>query len=238
MLFSTVRNIAIAAAMALGAGTAAPAMAACGTGSPYLLNYSFDMSHRVTAIAKYNQYLPDCGDGIANSDTVDTGTSTLTDVFAKRDPIGRTLLLGIATDLPGDPEGQDHLVLFTNDAWAASANHIAFGTLLPGVNEASLIAALNSLQAGTGNDADYSLLFDFAQNAAQFGPNHDAAFTFGSSFTAIAFSDGQIIGTGQSFLTPAPNAVPEPAAWALMIGGLGLVGAMSRKRAVPAMRLA
>lgn len=211
--------------------TATPAQAACGIGTPQLLNYSFNMTYGVTAIAKYNEYLPECGSGIANSDTAPVGTSTLTDIFAKRDPVGRTLLMGITTDLPGDTEGQQHLVLFANNAWAASAQDIAFGTLFPTTLEGQLIAALNSLAAGTGNDDDYGLLFDFAGNAAQFGPNGDAAFSFGDSFTAIAFSSGQIIGTGQSFYTtPTTAAVPEPATWMMLLFGFTLIGSVLRRR--------
>jgi len=229
MLLEHIRKIALAAAVTLGV-MAAPAHATCGAGSPYLLNYAFDMDYEVTAIAKYNQYLPDCGDGISNSNTAPVGNSLLTDVFAKHDPVGRSLLMGIATDLPGDAQGQQHLVLFTNDAWASSAQSLAFGTLFPTANEAALIAALASLQAGSGSDDDYGLLFDFASNVAQFGPNGDAAFLFGDSFTAIAFSDGLIIGTGTSFTTAVANAVPEPASWAMMILGLGAVGVTARRR--------
>lgn len=229
------RKFVIAAALGLATllpQAASAAVSVCGSGTPYLLNYSFDMQHEVTAIAKYNAYLPDCGTGIANSDTAPAGTSLLTDVFAKRDPVGRTLLFGVASDLAGDPEGQQHLVLFTNKAWATSANGIAFGTLFPTVNEASLIDALLGLANGTGTGDDYGKLFSFADASGDplFSPNGDAAFMFGDDFTAIAFSDGQIIGSGRSFLTPEVAPVPEPAAWAMMIVGFGVIGGTMRHR--------
>lgn len=218
-------RLAVAFAMLI---PALPAQAACGVGAPRYLNYTFSQLYEVRAIAKYNEYLPSCGSGIANSDTAPVGASALTDVFAKRDPVGRTLLMGVASNLPGDPEGQQHLVLFTNNAWAQNAQSIAFGTLFPTTLEGSLIGALNSLAAGTGSSNDYAKLFDFAGNAALFGPAGDAAFSFGNSFTAIAFSDGQIIGTGQSFYSF--GAVPEPASWAMMIIGFGLIGGAMRSK--------
>jgi hypothetical protein len=229
MLLNCIRKVVLATAVMLGT-MAGPAQAACGTAAPYLINYAFDMSYEVTAIAKYNEYLPDCGSGLANSDTAPVGASLLTDIFPKHDPIGRSLLMGIATDLPLDADGQQHLVLFTNDDWASDARGLAFGTLFPTANEASLIAALASLQAGTGTDDDYGLLTDFASSVSQYGPNGDAAFLFGGSFTAIAFSDGQIIGTGTSFATAAPDGVPEPASWAMAVLGFGAVGAAMRRR--------
>ena len=42
---------------------------------------------------------------------------------------------------------------------------------------------------------------------------------------------GNPSGLRVEFLDSAVTAVPEPAAWALMIGGFGLVGAASRRRA-------
>lgn len=237
MFRKLIASFALMTALLIGAG---PAQAACGVGAPRLLNYSFSQRYRVEAIAKYNQYLPDCGSSISNSDTAPVGDSLLTDIFAKRDPVGRTLLLGIASNLPGDPEGQQHLVLFTNTNWAASASGIAFGTLFPTTLEGALINALNNLATGNGTSADYSLLFDFADNVGSsvpFSPNGDPAFQFGSSFSAIAFSDGQIIGTGRSFYSnPLAGAIPEPATWAMMIAGMGLVGGTMRRRRTSAAR--
>ncbi len=212
------------------AAPASAAVAACGSASPYLVNYEFNQVFAVTAIAKYNQYGA-CGSGISNSDTAPVGPSLLTDVFPKTDLVTRAFLLGVATDLPGDAEGQRHLVLFTNNAFALSAQNIAFGTLFPGTNEASLIAALLSLADGTGTDDEYGLIDGFASGAALNGPNGDAGFGLGNTFTSIAFSDGQIIGNGRFFATPAVvEGVPEPATWAMLLIGFGAIGVSVRRR--------
>lgn len=224
------RRLAFTAFLAaLTAGLTATPTAAqqCDTTAPYLANYQFDQVHEVTAIAKYNATT--CGSGISNSDTAPVGPSLLTDIFAKNEPVTRALLFGIATDLPGDPEGQQHLVLFTNDLFALRARNIAFGTLFPTSNEAALIAALTSLASGDGSGEDYGLLAGFAENAALSGPNGDAGFGLGDSFSAVAFSDGRIIGTGLFFGT-AVGSVPEPATWALLILGFGATGAAMRRR--------
>jgi hypothetical protein len=232
MTGNILRNLGLVAALAIAMLVPQTANAACGTAAPRLLSYTFNMQYAVTAIAKFNSYTPDCGSSISNSDTASVGASDLTDVFAKRDPVGRSLLFGVATDLPRDEPGQQHLVLFTNTSWASSASSVAFGTLFPSVNEASLIDALLSLANGTGTSDDYAKLFGFAEGGTTllFSPNGDPAFQFGDDFTAIAFSDGQIIGSGSSFSTLEVSAAPEPAAWAMMIVGFGVAGTALRRR--------
>jgi hypothetical protein len=50
-------------------------------------------------------------------------------------------------------------------------------------------------------------------------------------FVVTTFEDGQNGALGQGFqLRGLTAAVPEPATWALMIGGFGLVGAVARRR--------
>ena len=149
-----------------------------------------------------------------------TFTTDLSDPFFSGFTLADSFILGVTTDLPGDAPGQQHLVVFTNDSFAESAVGIAFGTLFPDTNETTLI---NDLTSNT-NVGD---LFDFAGGDAVSGPNGDIEFAPGGTFTAVAFSDGQIIGTGTSTFT---SAVPEPATWAVMLAGFGGVGAAMRSR--------
>lgn len=221
-------GLAAAIAASVTALAATPA-SACGSTAPYLATYQFDQTYGVTAIAKYNSS-GDCGSSITNSDTAPIGPSIVTDVFAKQDPVLRALLFGLTSDLPGDEAGQQHLVLFTNDVFAARAENIAFGSLFPETKEATLIAALTSLASGNGGGSDYDVLYDFAENAALNGPNGDAGFGLNQRFTSVAFSDGRIIGTGLFFATPVAAAVPEPATWALLLLGFGGVGVALRRR--------
>jgi hypothetical protein len=197
----------------------------------YYNNYSFSSLYPVTNI----NILTGLADGSTNDTytfTADTGPNTITNGFAWTSPTTRTFMLGVATDLPGDPDGQQHLVLFTNTAFAASAEHIAFGTLFPNTDEDTLI---NYIEGNFDHDNDPHLTFTFYDGDSAHGPNGDLGFTPGDSFSEIAFSTGQIIGTGISYesLTPggAPiSAAPEPSTWLLMTAGVGLAGLTLRQR--------
>ncbi|THD61087.1 MAG: PEP-CTERM sorting domain-containing protein [Phenylobacterium sp.] len=135
-------------------------------------------------------------------------------------------MLGVTSDLPGDAPGQQHVVVFSNDTFAANATGIDFDTIFPTTDEETLINDL-----ATDNTGDLNTFFN-SYEAQGTSPNGSMTFNVGDSFTAIAFSDGQIIGTGSSALVAG---VPEPASWALMIVGLGGMGAMlrTRRRSIP-----
>jgi hypothetical protein len=49
--------------------------------------------------------------------------------------------------------------------------------------------------------------------------------------TLTSLSGTLTMGTDGTYGYPAAAAVPEPATWAMMIGGFGLIGAASRRRA-------
>ena len=165
------------------------------------------------------------------------GTTTITNPFVETQPLTGAVLLGITSGLPDDAAGQQHLVVFTNNAFVAYAQGIAFGTLFPYTDEDTLIADITAIDtAGSPQsaiDQAYTDLFNFKNGDGQGGPNGSTKFGSTDSFTAIAFSNGQAIGTGVSVTTPAGGgggAVPEPASWALLVTGFGLLGLASRRR--------
>ena len=139
----------------------------------------------------------------------------------------KLFLMGTAQNLPGDPEGQKHIVIFGLSSWVAGAEDIAWGTLFPTTLEASLIAALEDAATGFGAESSYATI-----DAFWTGPAEAAGLKFapGQSFGIIAFSTGRIIGEGTSSFTPQGGAVPEPSSWTMLIAGFGLIGATLRKR--------
>ncbi|QMW21491.1 PEPxxWA-CTERM sorting domain-containing protein [Sandaracinobacteroides saxicola] len=171
-----------------------------------------------------------CGAG--RGGTLSFGTGSTGFGLWYGEPQTNLFLMGTAQDLPGDPEGQKHIVIFGSTGWAASAQDIAFGTLFPTFLEGQLIAALEDAATGNGSEASYQLIDDFWFNAAlpggvTFGPN--------DRFTAVAFSQGQVIGQGFAVQTPV-SAIPEPATWAMLIAGFGMVGVAARRRFPAAQR--
>jgi hypothetical protein len=226
-----VRYLIAAAAIAVSALTSAPAHAAasCGIAAPaYNPVYRVtSISYRVFNIASYQSDA--CGSGVANSYSIDPPGGDIVNRFPQFRTIPITILLGIAQDLPNDPPGQQHLVLFTNTRFAQSAASVAFGTLFPNSNETALIGALNHVGAGTGQDADYDVIFGFGDGDAQSGPNGSATFALGDPFSVIAFSDAQLIGGGDSFaqLVPVTPTPTTGAGW-LLVAGIGLIAAARR----------
>lgn len=218
------------------ASVSAPAQASICISCGFFINYDVDSRYDISNIAIFERTAN--GGGITNSAFAPTGSSTITDPFVKYEAIVSTFLLGVAQDLEGDMPGQKHLVVFANDDWAASAQSIAFGTLFPSTLEASLIQALENIGGASIDpavlDASYEALGAFDGGDAETGPSGSVAFAPGATFSLVAFSDGATIGTGISYLTAAPGPVPEPASWALMVGGFGLLGSMMRRRTTSA----
>ena len=82
------------------------------------------------------------------------------------------------------------------------------------------------IYAITGATADIPLDFRLGLNVTNLALDytHTGSVTIGHVAGVSFTSDSGV------FLTAASGAVPEPAAWALMMGGFGLVGAMARRR--------
>lgn len=166
----------------------------------------------------------------------------LTNPFPFDAPTTSSLLVGLAHDLPHDAPGQEHIVLFMNDQAASNINHIAWGTVFTTLREEELIQSLHDATSGrpfgdpvleNGLNAMWSFA-GLADTEAKVGPNGlpgSMWFNTVGTFTVMAFSDGQVLGTGVSSLIEVPvAAVPEPGAYALWLAGLGIVGLLVRRR--------
>ena len=218
----------LAGSLLLAAAPSAANAATCPSGPPTILTYSINpLVSDVSNVIHFNTN-PGCGAGRGGTFNFEGGTGTSFDLWYG-EPQSQLFLMGTAQNLPGDPEGQKHIVIFGNTDWVAAADGIAWGTLFPTVLESQLIAALEDAATGEGQQSSYDLIdsfwFDVAlPSGLYFGPNSD--------FSVIAFSTGQVIGSGSvtSTSTSIPGAVPEPATWAMLITGFGLVGVAARRR--------
>ncbi len=226
-----IAGIALAGA-ALGSSAHATAI---GPPSAFYINYDITLpAYPVSDMVLFEQGAPNPnpnGYGITFGGCCDyagVGTTVITDPFVKTNPIISNFILGVASHLAGDPAGQQHLVVFTNDSFAAGAQGVDFGTLFPNTNETTLINDLttNLDQAAVGDTVYNQAINDLFTFAAGDAKNAGIGFGSASSFSAVAFSSGQTIGTGLSFTSPAP----EPETWALLMLGIGLIGAAVRAR--------
>lgn len=178
------------------------------------------------------------GDTLSAEGPDDAETLSILNAFAPFSNATGTFLLGLASDLPGDGDaGQEHLVLIANDAFAASAQGVAWSTLFPNTDEDDLISELETITTATdpAEELDFNDIFNFMREDAY---NAGLFFAPGDTFTAVAFTDGLIIGDGVSSVSDPESPatpVPEPSTWAMLAAGfLGLawVG-LRRKRELP-----
>lgn len=207
--------------------------AAFASAQEYYTNYltNVQVGQPVTNIMMAEEY--DGGGGMTWAFQANgSGQTLLTNPFAKPFPYQSAVLIGLVQDLVGDPPGQKHVVLFMNNQAASNVQNIAWGTIFLDTLEQQLIADIELATSGQ----DWPIIepglqgvSDFLQAAksAQVGPNGTSGsiwFDIGSSFSVVAFSDGQIIGDGESY----HEAVPEPASLAAL--GIGAIALLRRKR--------
>jgi hypothetical protein len=167
------------------------------------------------------------------------GSSVLSLSFERQVPVLQSLLLGIMTGLPGDAPGQEHLVLMMDPTAASNAANIAWGTLFTATLEDDLIDALHVVgqslpPSDPGLNTALDTLFDFGRlyategNLGENGLPASAWFNTGGSFSVMAWSSAQLVGTGTSELITL--SVPEPQSLALLLAGLALVGVSVRRQ--------
>ncbi len=149
-------------------------------------------------------------------------------------PASQALLIGLTHDLPGDAEGQEHIVLGMDNTAAGLAQGIGWGTLFTHTLEDDLIfdlhhyidpdptvtgAALQGLVDYAYGDATNGILDNEAQS-------HSAWFDPHGAFSIQSWSDGTILGTGQA--TEFSHVTPEPMSMGAL--ALGVVAVLRRRK--------
>ena len=155
--------------------------------------------------------------------TVSGPPFTIRRTFSSLDTVNQIYYMGVSTVAE-----QDHLVIALNTAFSSSLVGKEFSTAFMGFSETQLIADLfgqfdqslsveQRIAAGERIGAFQAEVFSL-----------DAGFGLMDRFALTSFSTGNRAGTG--FAGPPPSAVPEPATWAMFIGGFGLVAGALRGR--------
>lgn len=91
-------------------------------------------------------------------------------------------------------------------------------------------AAVTSLGNGGGND-DSDIAYDASTDSFLMGDYQGRFFRYdAATFTRTTVVTGLGRFDGIAILNGAAGGVPEPAAWALMIAGFGMVGSAARRR--------
>jgi len=126
---------------------------------------------------------------------------------------------------PAAGTGLRQLVLGANQSFAGQS----FASVFPTYDEASLIDAIAGLNAGSVPyfGKEYALVSWFQ---AKFGPQY--AFDLDGTGYLTAFPIGQDFGTISTSQTTVtlPGGVPELETWAMLVLGIGMIGALMRRR--------
>ncbi len=196
------------------------------------LSYNVTLNSGITGVSDllFIDHLAVNGPGWTWPYSLSAGNSTATQIWlidnSNFPPVTSAMAIGLATDLPGDPAGvtTTHLVVFGD--FTPSEIGESFTTLFPDANENTLIYDLENIlgttvvsteEAITTFDDDVLPLYDDADSLGMLTSP-------GGTFDAVAFTDGQLIGTGTLKVT----YTAEPASAGLL--GLALAVALLWRR--------
>lgn len=131
--------------------------------------------------------------------------------------------------------------LSTGAITAGGINYAAGANLLSGTfNDVSISGQNNASAASYGGSTGGGATINFSSDFVTFNPvsDYDLSISLSSLAPLLAASPGSALGTFEAYSTgsfssdpsPVANAVPEPAAWLMLIAGFGLVGVQVRGR--------
>jgi hypothetical protein len=166
----------------------------------------------VTNIVLLDQFTTPSGENFSATYpyTVSSGSSSIGIAFKLNAPITGTMAIGLADGVPGDPNPT--LAVFGD--FTSSQIGESFSTLFPGVDESTMISNLmNVSRTSFPSELLASLLpltLTDAENQGILIPHSNS----NSNFDVVAFSNGQLIGTGTLDVTVA---TPEPSSLSLLL---------------------
>lgn len=206
----------------------------------YQNSYSIDLtgiSSPVTNIL-FQEFPGTCCGQRMNFEGPDTGIAAASQVTTLDDPFlngvvtSESFGIGVVQDLPGDADGQQHLVMFMSTAASALANGLDWGALFPTVDEDQTIADLQLATSGGDNwgnsfdvlapglDNSISFMNSLDSPGGLLGPGGLYTSPYfalpapgdpATDFVVVAFSSGQIIGSGSVVQTAIEiGDAPEP----------------------------
>lgn len=170
------------------------------------------------------------GNGLGVTDTAENGSSPGHTI----DNSGRIDFLVLQFDKAVDVSQLGFTAWGDTDiSWAVGTTATPFDNTLSFANWTAVDNAFNAFQDSNGNKMSDGSAFSRSINGGSGNLLFvSASLTQGSDYTYNRW--GQVTGGGPDYvklksLTETP-AVPEPASWAMMIGGLAVVGSAMRRR--------